>query len=100
MMDDRATGGENFRVVDHADDLDVVQLGTLLKSLQPEQINARSPNSAQAAPIILTVSAGDSATGMLPKPKQIGGVPWAIHANTSSSQSVVSSMVNEPTNGR
>ena len=39
-----------------------------MKSLGPLQINARSPNRAQAAPITATVSAA-AATGVLPKPK-------------------------------
>ena len=52
--------------------------GRSLKSLQPEHTNARSPNCAQAAPIIASVSAGDL-TGVLPNPKKIGGVPAAIH---------------------
>ena len=42
--------------------------GTLLKSVPAAPTNARSPNSAQAAPIMAIVSAGDS-TGMLPNPK-------------------------------
>jgi hypothetical protein len=46
-----------------------------------------------------TVSAGDS-TGMLPKPKKIGGVPAAIHDATSSSASVGNSVVSAPTKGR
>ena len=46
-----------------------------------------------------SVSAGDS-TGMLPNPKQIGGVPAAIHDATSSSASVANSIANAPTKGR
>jgi len=65
----------------------------------PLQINARSPNCAQAALIMATVSAG-AAIGVLPKPKKIGGVPSAIHDNTSSSVSVGNSSVSAPTKGR
>jgi hypothetical protein len=39
-----------------------------VKSLAAEQINARSPKCAQAAVIMVAVSAGH-ATGVLPKPK-------------------------------
>jgi hypothetical protein len=73
--------------------------GTPLKSLQPAQTNARSPNCAQAALIIATVSAADL-TGMLPNPKKIGGVPAAIHDMTSSSAPVGNSIVSAPTKGR
>src|SRR5579875_3424086 len=72
---------------------------TSLKSLQPAHTNARSPSSAQAALIIARVSAGEP-TGILPKPKRIGGFPSAIHEATSSSASVGVSIVSAPTNGR
>src|SRR5690606_15044033 len=65
----------------------------------PEQINARSPNSSQAAASISISSAGEF-TGMLPKLKQIGAGPAAIQAATSSSASVERSSVRAPTNGR
>ena len=42
--------------------------GMSVKSLAPPQIKARSPNCAQAAPIMATVSAA-AAIGVLPKPK-------------------------------
>lgn len=63
------------------------------------QINARSPNCAHAPLIISIVSDGDS-TGMLPKPKKIGGVPAAIHDAASSSAPVANSIVSAPTKGR
>ena len=46
-----------------------------------------------------SVSAADS-TPTLPNPKQIGGVPAAIHDATSSSASVGNSIVSAPTKGR
>ena len=58
----------------------------------------RSANAPQPGKFS-TVSAGDS-TGMLPQPKEIGGVPSAIHDATSSSASVSNSIVSAPTNGR
>ena len=68
MVDHRAAGRKDGRVIQRTHYLDVVEMGTPLKSFAPLQINARSPNCAQAALIMATVSAGD-AIGVLPKPK-------------------------------
>ena len=70
-----------------------------MKTVPAAQINARSPNCAQAEVIMARVSAADS-TPTLPKPKQIGGFPAAIHDATSSSVSVGSSKLSAPTKGR
>jgi hypothetical protein len=48
------------REIHHTHHLDVLEMGTSPKSLQPPQTNARSPNCAQAALVIGTKSAADS----------------------------------------
>jgi hypothetical protein len=99
MVHDRTAGRKDGREIHRAHHLDMLKTRDALKSLQPAQTNARSPNCAQAALIMASVSAGES-TGMLPNPKKIGGVPAAIHDATSSSAAVGDSIVGVPTNGR
>ena len=72
--------------------------GMWVKSFGPTLIKARSLNCAQAALIMAIVSAG-AVTRILPKPKEIGGVPAAIQDNTSSSAPVGNSSVSAPTKG-
>jgi hypothetical protein len=96
MVDDRAAGRKAAAKFTVSTTLTWSKRGRWLKSVPAEQTNARSPNCAQAALITASVSAGDSA-GMLPKPKQIGGVPAATHDATSSSASVVNPIVSVPT---
>jgi hypothetical protein len=59
VVDDRAAGGKDGRVVYRADNLNVVERRMWVKSLAPQQINDRSPNCMRAALIIATGSAAD-----------------------------------------
>ena len=56
VVHDRPAGRKDCRVVHRAHHLDVLETGDVAESLQPAQTNARSPNCAQTALILASVS--------------------------------------------
>ncbi len=68
MVNDRAAGGKTATWPTVSTILTWSACRMWLKSLVPDQINARSPNCAQALLIMAIVSVG-IVTFMLPKPK-------------------------------